>query len=729
MRSATVALLVAMVGFAAPSPASADIVPIQLLTINDFHGRIDENTLKFAGTVAQLRTAVPADNTLVVGAGDFIGASVFASSSQQDDPTIDVMNEIGVDVSAVGNHEFDQGFADLTDRVVPRADWDYLGANVYLKGTTTPALPEFGIYTVGGFDVGVIGVVTQETPTLVSPSGVASLDFGDPVEAINRVAEQLSDGNPANGEADILVATLHEGAPEGEEAGGTLENQIAASPVFAHIVSDTSATVDAIVNGHTHQAYAFNAPVPGVAGKTRPIIQTGLYGANVGQIMLSVDSVTNEVVGSTVHNVPRTTVADANLLQTFPALSPVNTTVLEALAAAEEIGGEAIGSVAADITTAFSGGSYVNGIYAGGTRDDRAGESTLGNEVANAMVATLSDPDRGGATIGVVNPGGLRAELLFAPDGVITFAEANGVLPFVNNLWTFDLTGAQFVTVLEQQWQTAAAGDPPPTRAYLQLGLSNNVSYTYDPTAAQDHHITSVTIDGSPLDVDATYRVGTFSFLAEGGDNFREFANATNVRDSGLIDSDAWIDYLRNNPNLAPDFARHSAAITGTGVIPGAGGTATLQVSALDLTSLGAPANTTLSVQAVPVPVEGGSATDLGSFPVTNGAASVSFTVPAIGVYELRMTASPTNTVITIPLVVVADQTTSTSTTPTTSASTQTTASTTRTTATKGSSLSSTGISPEASSGTTLVATALILLGVVIVVLARRRQPTGDRRH
>ena len=159
----------------------------------------------------------PADSSLVIGAGDLIGASSFASAVANDQPTIDVMNKLDLDASAVGNHEFDKGWADLRDRVIgpaatPNATWTYLGANVYKKGTTTPVLPEYAPFTVNGVTVAVIGAVTQETPSLVSPGGIADLDFGDPVDAVNRVATQLSDGNAANGEAQVIVASFHAGS-------------------------------------------------------------------------------------------------------------------------------------------------------------------------------------------------------------------------------------------------------------------------------------------------------------------------------------------------------------------------------------------------------------------------------------------------------------------------------------------------------------------------------------
>ncbi|NNG35515.1 ExeM/NucH family extracellular endonuclease [Nakamurella aerolata] len=643
---------------------------LTLLNINDFHGRIDANTTKFATTVEQLRAAGGEDRTLFLSAGDNVSASLFASAVQDDKPTLDVLNALDLRASAVGNHEFDKGYADLVNRIMkpaseanPRggANWDYLGANVYRKGTTEPALPEYSIQQVGGLRVGVIGAVTEETSTLVSPDGIADLEFGDPVDAVNRVAAQLTDGDESNGEADLLVAEYHEGAGAGTPDGATLEQEVAADGAFAKIVNGTSAKVSAIFTGHTHKQYAWDAPVPGEAGKTRPILQTGNYGENVGKVKLNIDPATKQVTGYTAENVARAAAEDLSL----PRVAKVKEIVDAALAYAIEIGSQPIGKVTADITTAFSGGSYgADGTWTGGTRDDRGSESTLGNLVANSLVSSLSPADRGGATIGVVNPGGLRDELRYGTDGTITYAQANGVLPFVNNLWTVTLTGTQFKTLLEQQWQTNADGTVP-SRSYLQLGLSKNVSYTFDAAAAQGEHITSVTIDGKPLDPQANYRIGTFSFLATGGDNFRVFKEGSNVRDSGLIDRDAWIQYLRDNSPVSPDFGKHSAAAT----VPTeatAGTELPLQVGALNLTSLGSPKNTTAKVALV---AADGTATDLGEYPVTtevvagdprgvkNGQLTAQVPIPATvpaGDYTLTVTAAPSGTVVRRPISVAA---------------------------------------------------------------------------
>ncbi len=640
---------------AAATPAGP--IELDLLNLNDFHGRIDANTVNVAGTIEQLRAQNP-DGTLFVSAGDNIGASLFASALQQDQPTIDVLNALELKVSAVGNHEFDQGFADLTGRVADAADFEYLGANVYEKGTTTPALPEYDVETVQGVDVGFVGVVTQETPTLVSPAGVADLDFGDPVEALNRVTAQLQDGDPANGEADVVIGLVHDGASAGTPDGATLEQEIAAGGPFAEIVTETDPRVAAILTGHTHKQYAWDAPIPGT-DRTRPVLQTGNYGEFVGHTSLTIDPETLEVTAATAENVARTTTPAAELVATYPRVAEVKTIVDAALAQADVIGSQPVGKVTADITTAYAGGSYVNGVWTGGNRDDRASESALGNLVGNALRDSLAATDRGGAQIGIVNPGGLRNELLVGSDGVITYAEANAVLPFVNNLWTLTLTGAQLEEVLEQQWQTDPAGNRP-SRPYLALGLSDNVTWvarTADPNAAPGDNVAAVYVDGKLVQPTDTFRIATFSFLGTGGDNFRAFTDATDVRDSGLVDRDAWIDYISDNSPLSPSFARSRAVVP---TLPGtvtAGEQVAFDVTGLDLTSLGSPANTSAAAALVPADDTAAEGVALGDFTVSGGATSVAAAIPAgtaAGEYAVRVTVSPSGTTVLVPVTVQA---------------------------------------------------------------------------
>ncbi|WP_405372821.1 MULTISPECIES: ExeM/NucH family extracellular endonuclease [unclassified Microbacterium] len=635
----------------------ADAAPVQLtlLGINDFHGRIDGNTVAFAGTVEQLRAAASGP-VLFVSAGDNIGASLFASSVAQDAPTIDVLNALDLRASAVGNHEFDRGFDDLAGRVSDTSDAPQLGANVYRKGTTTPALDEYALVEADGLTVGFIGAVTQETPSLVTPTGIADVEFGDAVEAVNRVATQLSDGDAANGEADVLVALYHEGAGAGTPDGATLDEEVAAGGPFAAIIEDTSPEVDAIFTGHTHKEYAWSAPVAGT-DRTRPVVQTGSYGAKIGEITLTIDPASGAVSAHTERNVSRTTTPAAELIAAYPKVAEVDRITKAALANAAAIGNTAVGEVSGDITTAYAGGSFVDGVYSGGTRDDRSKESTLGNTVANMLRDSLADlPD--GAVIGVTNPGGLRADLFDTQsefgagavaglaDGTISFSQANAVLPFNNTLALVTLTGEQVTTMLEQQWQRDAAGNVP-QRPYLQLGVSDNVTYTYDPALPEGDRITSVTVDGAPIDPAGTYRIGTFSFLAAGGDNFRVFAEGTDYVDTGLVDYEAWVDYIAEGSPVAPSFAKHAVEVSGVPVSVTAGETVAFSVAGLNLTSKGAPANTELTVAL--------GDTTLGTAPVTDGAASVSVTLPAgtpAGTATLTLTAAPSGTVVQVPLAV-----------------------------------------------------------------------------
>ncbi|MFN3950222.1 MAG: ExeM/NucH family extracellular endonuclease [Microbacterium sp.] len=621
---------------------------LNLLNINDFHGRIDANTVKFAGTIEQLRAEGGEDNSLFLSNGDNIGASLFASSNAGDQPTLDVLDALDLAASGAGNHEFDKGADDLVGRVSDLADFPYLAANVYRDGQ--PLLPGYTIIEVDGLRVGVIGAVTEETASLVSPGGIEGVEFREPVAEVNRVVAEIRD------DVDVLVAEYHEGAAQGDGSGATLDDALAAGGAFERIVTKTDADVDAIFTGHTHEEYVWDAPVPGGDG-TRPVLQTGNYGENIGQIVLTVDDDSGEVVDHTARNVPRlaaeavkddpvktaenSIALDAELIATYPRVAEVAEIVAQALADAAVVGSQPVGSVTADITTAFTGGAYVDGVYTGGQRDDRSRPSALGSLVADALLATLDDPDRGGADITVVNPGGLRAELLRGDDGVITFAEANAVLPFVNNLGTTSLTGDQLRRLLEQQW-----GDAAGRAATLALGVSENVRYTYDSERAPGERITGVWIDGMPVEPDASYRVGSFSFLLQGGDAFSVLAEGSDTRDSGLIDRDGWIAYLQQNPGLSPDFGVRAVEVRGADTEVSRGDQARFTVSGLDLTSLGSPATTELTVTvgaAAPVIV-----------PVSDGTAQVTLDIAADAPDALDVTlATASGTTATVPLRVV----------------------------------------------------------------------------
>ncbi len=651
--------LAIVAGTMAPAHAADGQIKINLVGVNDFHGRIDANTVKWAGTVKKLELDTPGTSpnaSLIVGAGDLIGASVFASASANDQPTIDVMNEIGMDASAVGNHEFDKGYADLRDRVIANktnAKWDYLAANVYQKGTQTPVLPEYATYNLTDTDgdavsVGVIGAVTQETPSLVSPGGVSTIDFGPAVAAVNRVAAQLSDGNPANGEADVLVASFHAGS----NVTSSYADAFAAGGEFA-AMANLDPRIDAVFNGHTHQKYVFNQPVTGGDQATRPMVQTGSYGENVGQVLLDFDTTTHKVTANAASNTARVTTSDADLIAnpTYGSkLQEVKNTVDAAIAAAKVVGDQPVGKISGDITTAYSGGAYTNGKYTGGARDTRELESTLGDLVANALRDGIP-ADQGKADLGIVNPGGLRDELVYAgnpaanpanTDGVVTYAEANGVLPFVNNIWLVQMSGGAIRHVLEQQWQPAGS-----QRAFLALGLSDNLRVIQDPSRPVGKRIKTVLLNGEPLKWKQTYTVSTFSFLGTGGDNFTSFKEGT-AKDTGLVDRDLWIGYLKQAGTIAPDFARQQVVAKNMKRSVKPNKKYTFRVDDLDLTSQGSPENTEAGVYATtlhkgkPVQVK------LGEFPVKDGLAKFNFRTPRIRFSQLSVVAEPSDTTVGI---------------------------------------------------------------------------------
>ncbi|MBM7505829.1 ExeM/NucH family extracellular endonuclease [Agromyces aurantiacus] len=537
-------------------------VDIDLVTVNDFHGRIEQSTpsggiAALSSAVKQIRAENP--NTIFAAAGDMIGASTFTSFIQQDVPTIEALNAAGLDVSSVGNHEFDQGFADLTDRVMPMALWEYLGANVYKKGTAEPALPEYWTQTFDGVTIGFVGAVTDELPSLVSPAGIADITVGDPTDAANRVADQLSDGKKENGEADIVVLLVHEGAVDTSKASA-----VDPATRFGKIVTGVNANVDAIVSGHTHLAY--NHVVERTSGAPMPVISSGQYGERFSRMDIQYDRATksftmkNEIFNLMDGSTP--------LYPDDPAVKPI---VDEAVAVASQLGSVVLGEASADFGRAVAS----NPAGASSFPENRGGESTLGNLVADVQLWSLNEDGTRDVDIAFMNPGGLRADLAA---GEVTYKEAADVQPFANTLVTMNLTGAQVKAVLEEQWQPSGASRP-----FLKLGVNAGLTYTYDPTAAAGAHITEIFLDGEPLDLAATYSVGANSFLASGGDNFFTLGKGTNKADSGKIDLESMVDYFDEFGTATPDTKQRAVGVVvqGDGTYA-PGESVTVNLSSLD---------------------------------------------------------------------------------------------------------------------------------------------------
>lgn len=542
---ATVLAVVAAVAFsgAVVQPAAAAPQTINLVTVNDFHGRIERDgaaagAAALATAVNQIRTANP--NTVFAAAGDLIGASTFTSFIQNDVPTIDALNAAGLDVSAAGNHEFDQGWVDFRDRVQTLAEWEYIAANVFIKGTEDTALAESWTTTLpNGVTMGFVGAVTEDLPSLVSPAGIADLEVRDIVTSVNAAADRLVDGSAGNGEADIVVLLIHEGAATTDIASAT-DPQSA----FGQIVLGVDDDVDAIVSGHTHLPY--NHVIDG-----RPVISSGQYGERFSNMTITYDPVTEDLaMSNTIYSM--TTTTNGVLSYNYADEPVIAAMVAEDKATADVLGSVELGDITADFNRALQPG-LVNGQPA--IIENRGGESTIGNFVADVQLWTVQQDAE--ADIAFMNPGGLRTNLTYAPDGVVTYKEAANVQPFANTLIALTLTGAQVKQVLEEQWQP----NPLAARPFLKLGVNKELTYVYDPTAAKNEHITSIRLNGVELDPAAEYRVVANSFLSTGGDNFFTFAQGTNKVDTGKIDLQGMVDWFASNGVATPDYEQRAVGV------------------------------------------------------------------------------------------------------------------------------------------------------------------------
>ncbi len=662
-----------IVGIKAPvSAAPADVDTVQVLASNDFHGRLLDDPASasagaaaMAGAVKGLRVENP--DTAFVMAGDIVGASTFESFIQNDKPTIDAMNEAGLEVSAAGNHEFDKGYDDLMNRIMSAgaeddgASWPYIAANVRDASTGDYALKSnrtdgnfahangatwwkdfSGLNSDSGIRVGFVGAVTEDLGSLVAPSAIEGLEITSIVEEVNAAADTLKVDGCGGEPCDLVIELVHEGAPSPSCA--TIKSD--QDSTFGRIVHGTSTKVDAIISGHTHLKY--NCRVD-VAGKTfsngtdykRPVVSAGQYGSYLNQLEFDFAPDTNDLVGIRQHVLA---------MKDFDEDAPTATIVAAAVAVADEKGTQQLGEVEGP----FKRARRIDPVS--GTVENRGGESTLGNLVAEIQ------REKTKADIGVMNPGGLRDDLIGTGDGPgpVTYREAANVQPFANTLVTVDLTGTQLKLLLEQQWQR----DPDnniPSRPFLRLGTSKGFSWTEDSSRSEGDRITGMWLNGQMIEMATIYTVSANSFIATGGDNFRALTLGTNKQDTGFTDLQATVDYLAAHAQASPLPVDHAQHAVGARVPTGpfsAGDTVTVAVDSLAMTGAG-------DVTDAEVTISRG-ANDLGTFPVdtalpttpfdTPGAATVSFTLPqglAVGTQWFTLTGGTTGTVAHIPVAVV----------------------------------------------------------------------------
>jgi 5'-nucleotidase len=558
-------------------------VKVQLLAINDLHGHLAPNTpgsiqtgccVKNA-TGAWTQTTVPAGgiaylathiktlraqhrNSFTVGAGDMIGASPLVSALFHDEPTIEALNTIHLDDVGVGNHEFDEGIDELErmqygnrrggDGCHPvdgcqdgtpfrGAGFTYLAANVFFEGTNRTIFPPYKIKRAGGEKIAFIGMTFEATPTVVTPSGVAGLEFRDEVLTANALVRKLRREKGV----EAFVVLLHQGgtqrppappAPTATPVGNeyTDINQCVNfnGPEIQEIAAQLDRRIGVIVSAHTHQPYVCE-----MSGKL--VTSASSFGRVVSDIDLTIDKRSDRIKTATATN--RIVTQDVTPDPQAQAILDKYTQLSAPLA------NKVIGSVTADIRSGRDNPSGTNA----------AGEQPMGDVIADAMLEATSPTDFGGANAAFMNSGGVRAGLLFdqisggeAP-GQVTYAEAFTVQPFGNTLVVKTCTGQQVYDVLNQQYNNPSAGS---NRIMLPSG---NVRYQW--TSDGGGHVVdgTVSFDGGTTVIDkaATYRIAVNNFMADGGDGYTVFTQCTDPL-GGDVDLDAFARYLQAHSPVAP---------------------------------------------------------------------------------------------------------------------------------------------------------------------------------
>lgn len=505
---------------------------LQLLHFSDFHGALlpdgDGNggAAQFAGLVEQLESRHPGPS-LLLSSGDNIGGSTFESGLFHDEPTVEILNAMGLDVNALGNHEFDEGYDELLrminggnhpvdgqylDYPYGGTDFPSLAANVVFSDSGEQVFDGSTVVEVDGAQIGFVGAVTKNVPTLVSPGGIRGLSFTDEADAINEEVQSLTSRG-----VEAIVVLLHE--------GGFPDDKTCATGPVMDINARVSPEVDVIMSGHTHQV--LECPhLPGPDGKTRIITGPGSNGESLTELDIRYDRKSRDF-----HR-PSAKITTHEVLAGTPISYDIQEILDRWLPLAEELGATVIGSAGESIL---------------GDKDtDRTQETPMVDLVADAILWGTSAAENGGAEVAFMNIGGVRDEF---PAGEITYRDAYNVAPFGNLLVTMTMTGQQIKDVLEQQYQ------PNADRAeMLALGVSNGFSYTWDATRPEGQRVVveSMMLNGEQIDLNAEYRVATLNFLAEGGDGFTVFTEGTDLT-GGPEDLANLVAFVQaNSPLTAP---------------------------------------------------------------------------------------------------------------------------------------------------------------------------------
>ncbi|THF85793.1 bifunctional metallophosphatase/5'-nucleotidase [Deinococcus sp. KSM4-11] len=564
-RNAPLLLLTAALGLNACSTTPTTVTPkpvsVTVLGLNDFHGNLAPTSFTKAGETTAIKAggieAIAAElndarkknpNTIFVGGGDLIGASPINSGLLRDEPAVYAMNQMGMKVSALGNHEFDQGLDELFrmqnggcasndttkackfDPNYSGATFKWIGANVKYNAasgkTGTPFAP-YLIQEIGGARIAFVGAVTKTTPGIVSPEGVAMLDFTDEAEAVNAVIPEIQAKK-----VDAIIMLIHEGGELNSTTtanystvGCTTSDLDATQSPIIDIAKRVSPAVSAIISGHTHKGY--NCLLPDPNGKNRIVIEGDFYGHLLQHLELKVDVANHAVMSVSAANL----VVDYTARQAAGTLD-FNMTQLLTTANSKT---DAISNV----TIANLGAPQIQR----GISNARNTESALGDVDADAL---LFGTQAQGAQIGLMNPGGIRADLpdttRIKPGNAVNFGDVFAVHPFGNTTTVLSLTGQQLKDLLEQQW----SGPNATAIKLLQVSEGFTYSYTLANPDGQRINIADIKLNNAPISATATYRIATNNFLASGGDNFTIFKQATNVVQlANLADTDILSNYLK----------------------------------------------------------------------------------------------------------------------------------------------------------------------------------------
>ncbi len=543
-------------------------VDVQLLSFNDFHGTL-EPPQGSSGTVTERQAdgttkAIPAggveylatglrearkghEYSVTAAAGDMIGGSPMLSGLFHDEPTVEALNKLKLDVTSVGNHEFDEGKQELRrmayggchpvegcyemGKEYTGSEFKYLAANVTDEKTKRPLMSPTFIWKKGDVKIGFIGVTLEGTPDVVTADGVKGLKFGDEVETINKYAEELNKQGVKS-----IVALIHEG---GLPAGGAYNYDCntpgagaGISGAIVDIAKNVDPKVDALVTGHTHQAYACNIPDP--AGNPRMVTSAASYGRLFTDTTLTYDRATKDIV-RTAALAPKP--VNKIVSRDVPKAPDMTELIDRWKTLAAPVANRPMGYISADIPG----------------RGSEAPEKPLGDLITDAQLEATAPADKGGAQLAIMNPGGIRADLAYKAageegDGVVTYGESYTVQPFNNMLNVVDLTGAQLITALQQQVTGPVNGANPKI-----LQVSKGFTYTLDmtKTGADRIVVDSVKLNGAAIDPAKTYRVAMNEFLAGGGDGFTVLKEHKNKL-VGVPDLDAFNAYLAKSSAAAP---------------------------------------------------------------------------------------------------------------------------------------------------------------------------------